>query len=454
MHTRHRRSVLRAIAGVGVAGIAGCFGGDGGGEAENGSGSGSGGDSDDGGTETETDESEDEVPAFTGPVDPTFRDKFTPVSADQHDHFGWSLAASGDVVIAGAYRDEYPAEKDPGTAYVYERSGGNWLERAELTGGAFGDDFAASVAAGADTILVGAPGTPAPNGAGVGSVYVYERGDDGWSEPALLGATDGKPYDAFGTSVALGTDLAVIGATGDATFYGTDSGAAYVFVPEEDGWTQAAKLKAANGGRADKFGQSVAVSGETILVGAHRSTPPGGRGSGTVHVFRRREDQWTQVDTLGASDDGADRLGWAVDASGDLVVAGAPGDGDDSQGAAYVFERGADGWTRQATLAGDGGDGQGGSDRFGHAVAILDTVVIVGAPLDDDPNGTKAGSAHVFQRVDGSWTSQGKLSAPYGQVEDRFAWSVALTPEDALTGTPRHERPAGRDVGAVQVFDL
>ncbi len=157
---------------------------------------------------------------------------------------------------------QYPITIDP------------WIQAAKLTAsdGAASDSFGASVAVSGDTIVVGADGTHVGANLAQGSAYVFVKPTGGWSgmtQTAKLTASDGVAYDHFGISVAISGDTIVVGASGS----NSSQGAAYVFVKPTGGWTgamtQTAKLTASDGAANDYFGGSVAISGDTIVVGAY-----------------------------------------------------------------------------------------------------------------------------------------------------------------------------------------
>ncbi len=158
--------------------------------------------------------------------------------------------------------------------------------------------------------------------------------------------------------------------------------------------TQETKLSASDAAARDRFGRSVAIAGDTVVVGTPRDDEAG-RSSGAAYVFTRSGTTWAQEAKLTASDAAAkDRLGRRVAIAGDTVVVGAAGDDDagSSSGAAYVFTRSSTTWTEAAKLtASDGAAGE----RSGRSVAIAGDTVVVGTPRDDEA-GSTSGAAYVF----------------------------------------------------------
>ena len=235
-------------------------------------------------------------------------------------------------------------------------------------------------------------------------------------ESAKFVASDGAADDRFGRAVAVSGDTVVVGAFRDDDD-GTDSGSAYVFIEPPGGccgwagsFTESAKLTASDGTADDRFGDAVAVSGGTVVVGAPRDDDDG-TDSGSVYVFVEPAGGWTgplnETAKLTASDGAAgDRFGgnFSVAVSGDTVVVGASRDDDDgtNSGSAYVFVEPASGWAGDLTevaklTASDGAE----FDAFGISVAVSGDTVVVGAPSDDD-KGDGSGSAYVFVKPGGA----------------------------------------------------
>ena len=284
----------------------------------------------------------DAKPASAGdPIDPFVEQaKLTAGDGSAVDHFGNSIAISGDTVVVGARADN-DSGADSGSAYVYVRSGSIWSQQAKLTGsdGAADDFFGISVAVSGDTAVVGARNDD-DSGADSGSAYVYVRSGSAWSQQAKLTAGDGATGDLFGLSVAVSGDTAVVGAVWDDD-NGGNSGSAYVFVRSGSVWSEQAKLTPSDGAAGDQFGLSVAISGDTVVTGGDGDDDKGSS-SGSAYVFVRSGSSWSEQAKLTPSDGAAsDVFGRSVAISGDTAVVGAEFDDDkgSSSGSAYVFVR-------------------------------------------------------------------------------------------------------------------
>jgi hypothetical protein len=234
-----------------------------------------------------------------------------------------------------------------------------------------------------------------------GSAYIFVRSGSGWTQQAQLLATGGAAGDWFGFSVAISGETAVVGAAYDNVGANTDQGSAYVFVRSGSVWTQQTQLLSTGGAAGDAFGVSVGISGETAVIGADLDAVGANSEQGSAYVFTRSGNVWTQQTALTATDGTAfDRFGHSVAISGNTIVVGAYFDSvgaNVAQGSAYVFTRSGSLWTQQAPSRAANG---AGDDRFGVSVAVSGNTAVVGAHNDDIGANTNQGSAYVF--VDGS----------------------------------------------------
>jgi FG-GAP repeat protein len=279
------------------------------------------------------------------------------------------------------------------------RSGGVWSQQQKLeaSDAAAIDNFGSSVAISGETVVVGAFGDDGAAGAGQGSAYVFVRSGGVWSQQQKLEASDAGAFDQFGSSVAISGETVVVGAFGDNGAAGFDQGSAYVFARSGEVWSQQQKLEASDAAVGELFGFSVAISGTTVVVGALFGDGAAGFDQGSAYVFTRSGEVWSQQQKLFASDAAADDLfGFSVAISGETVVVSSLADtgaASFAQGSAYVFARSGGVWSQQQKLeASDAGEG----DQFGSSVAISGETVVVGAQADDGAAGTNQGSAYVF----------------------------------------------------------
>lgn len=310
-----------------------------------------------------------------------------------------------------------------------------------------------SLAIAGDIAVVGDQDDSTPAGASAGSVYVYTRTSAGWVETAHLFASDGAASDFFGYTVALSGDTLVIGAYGDNTPNGTNAGSAYVFVRNGNDWVQQGRLFANDAAANDEFG-AVAISGDTIVVGALSDNTQAGADAGSAYVFVRQGTTWWLEQHLFASDAAAgDLFGNWVAIDGDEIVVGAQLDdtgGGVDAGSAYVFKRSEGIWTETAHLvASDGGPG----DNFGFDVEISGDTIGVSAILDDTPaGGVDAGSAYLFKRDEVGWVQHSHVFAPDGAADDRFGSDIAISGDTVVITANRDDTSAGVDAGSAYIF--
>ena len=331
----------------------------------------------------------------------------TASDASFDDGFGAAVAISGDTAIVGSAAKE----QNTGAAYIFSRHHGGenaWGEVTKLSTLDvldLGDNFGASVSIDRDTAIVGAPFDD-DRDTNAGAVYVFERhhrGHVAWSQTKKLFASDAIRGSLFGIVLALDGDVAVVrGEIDDPNFDfvpAPDSSAAYILSRNHNGpnaWGETARVTASDAFFGDNFGESLAIRGNTLIVGA--SFAEGNRGrpeeallgnSGAAYIFARDHHSpavWREVVKLTALDAGEnDEFGSSVSLDGDIAVIGAANDDDTNglaprSGAAYVFSRhhaGPNAWGQVAKLKAS--DAEAG-DQFGRRVAIDRTRVLIGAP--------------------------------------------------------------------------
>lgn len=284
-----------------------------------------------------------------------------------------------------------------------------------------GDNFGQSGAISGNTIVVGAPSDDTPTNGG--SIYVFEcSGPAGFVQVAKLRPLDVLANDVFGTSVAIDGDTIVAGAPFDDDL-GTDSGSAFVFVRNAGVWTQAAKLLASDGAADDLFGNSVAISGDTILIAASQDDTGTVVNHGSAYVFVRDVNgQWLQQTKFVASDAaGHDYFGVSVALDGDTAAIGAPWDGDTSinLGSVYLFNRSTGVWSAGQKLLGDGG-----GFEAGRAVALCGDRL---AMSQSSSQGSGRACVRVFQRAAGVWSQLTVVCWETGFSAGTFGDGVALS---------------------------
>ena len=369
--------------------------------------------------------------------------------------FGAAVDLDDDRLVVSADGE------DPGAAYVFRDQGANggsdgWSQSATLVSPRSGDDlFGESVAVDGETVVVGATGDDR-NGSNAGAVHVFTVGPDDWSLEATLTPSAPGAGDSFGQSVAVAGDRVFVGADGEDA----ESGAAYVFERSDGDWRQRTRLSASDSDAEDYFGSRLATDGAgTVVVGAY-GDDSAGENAGAAYVFTRADTgEWREVTKLVAPTDDAaagDFFGSAVAVGAETVVVGAFGaEGGEYAGAAYAYSR---------PEQGASGDGFGPPERlsppdpaagefFGWAAGLADETAVVGAYGTDGP-GSDAGAAYVFDRLDdGGWRRRARVSRAEAAPDDRFGVAVAADGARAAV-TADGDANVGPETGAAYVLDL
>jgi hypothetical protein len=389
-----------------------------------------------------------------------------------NDKFGWSVAlnAAGDTALVGAHGADVTFNgittyTDNGTAYVFtSNAAGTWSQQAKLDR-AVGDDgalgYSVALDDAGDTALLGAFGYDAMSRPDEGLAVVYQRSGTTWTAQDAFVPTTPVAGGLFGRSVALSASgaVALIGASGTTVGTNAHQGAAYIFTPSGNTWSEKAMLTANDGAAEDAFGVSVALDGANAYVGAYKADVSGRADQGAVYRFIQSGavTNWPQNRKFTAFDGAAnDQFGVAVASDGSTVLIGARGanvTGNADQGAAYTFLPGpVSDDELHLKLSGSGGV----EDYFGQSVALSDNgqIALIGAPAADIDGGLQHGAAFIFARSGSSWKQLARLSASDGGVSDFFGQSVALSGDGniALVGAPWQNGSLGDEQGAAYMF--
>jgi hypothetical protein len=315
-------------------------------------------------------------------------------------------------------------------------------------------DFGSSVALDGDTAVVGSKYDNIGENENQGSVYIFTRSNGVWTEQQKIIASDGAAYNFFGASVAISGDTLIIGApnnTGTIAF----QGAVYVFTRNGGVWTEQQKITPSDAALSDMFGEAVALDGDTLAVGVKYDDPGTidlSDDRGSAYIFTRSGGVWTQQQKLTASDSArSDFFGEVIALDGDTVLVGASFDDIGSEfdrGSAYVFKRNGTVWTQQQKLTAIDGEIL---DHFGCSVTIDGDTLAVGAETDISVS-AQGGSAYIFKRNGSTWTQQQKIRAIDGSLSDRFGGAVALSNDTLIVGARFHDIDANNNPGAAYVF--
>ena len=404
---------------------------------------------------TETKDGEAAYPLTINPIF-SLQQKLLAADGATGDIFGSSVALSGNTAVIGAMRDDV-TQQDQGSVYVFVRNGAAWTLQQKITAsdGAAGDYFGLAVALSGDTLVVGSPLDNIGAKFDQGSVYVFTRSGAVWTQKQKIINSEGAAFDSFGVAVALSDDTLMVSASGADIGPNADQGLVYVFMRNGAEWTQVQKFTASDGGANDFFGDVIALSGETIVVGQKYDVIGANFNQGSAYVFMRIGGFWTEQQKLTASDGAAnDFFGAAVALKDETLVVGAFGadiGANNNQGSVYIFLRNGAVWTEQQKLtAGDGG----AADVFGWAVATNGPDVVVGAVGDAIGGNAWQGSVYVFTRNGAVWTERQKITAGDGAAEDSLGVPLALSDDTLLAGAQGDNIGANLNQGSAYIFTI
>ena len=436
--------------------------------------------------------------------------KLTASDTAAGDQFGKSVSIDKCYIIVGS---PFKNLGEEGSAYIfYQNQGGadNWGQIAKLTASdaAPGDQFGTSVSISGNYAIIGAPFNNVGS-INSGSAYIFYQIYGMWYEITTLIVCDIFTDDRFGTSVSINKDYAIVGAPlQNGT--GADSGSAYIFYRNQDGidnsWGQVTKLTASDNDNGDQFGRSVSIWGEYAVVGSPFNDDVGSN-SGSAYIFYRNQneiaDSWGELEKVLGNDIAAgNEFGWSVSISQGNTIIGSLKDSSagSNSGSAYIFDSVQKTYkTNICCLESFSKDlylyytdvlppntvaelefsktinqvpGKAYSDpevkivpndgvigdQFGYSVSISGDYAIVGSPFDDDV-GSNSGSVYIYYRnqggIDNSWGQATKITASDGAADDRFGWSVSISGDYAIVGSPRHNvggSPSSSNSGSAYIL--
>ncbi len=370
--------------------------------------------------------------------------------------FGSVVDISFNRAIVGANLEG----KDQSVLYIFHKENNFWKQVAGLSleNSDFFDQSSISAAIDNSTAVVGLPSNDTNGKAAQGIVYVFEE-KNSWQQVARLTPNDGQAGDLFGSSVAVSGNTIIVGAQRSKTNNGIAKGAAYVFTKQGDRWQQTTKLQVSTGKAFDSFGNAVAIDDNIAIVAAKDKEVDGKSARGSVHVYKKQGNRWAHDNTLTAPDGkSGDKFGSAVAIDGETIVVGAESytyGNQISQGAVYVFKA-QDGWLGTSEWKQVdkliAKDGEGG-DHFGSSVDINGNRIVVGSYLDDvDSDSYFQGSTYIFEESSGAWEQLAKLTAEDGTRGDNFGNSVAISGESIIVGAHSADVNGKIDQGVAYTF--
>ncbi len=347
--------------------------------------------------------------------------KLNAADAISNAYFGYSVAISGNTAIVGTVRQN----SYTGAAYIFTRSGNTWTQQQKLTASdaATGDYYGVSVAIDGNTAVVGANRKSSNNGA----IYIYTRSGGVWSEQANIPAPGISDF-YFGTSVAISGETIVVGAKGDSS----ETGDAHIYVRSGSTWSRQQGIWGSDQSVGDGYGNTVDIDGDTVVVGASFKNSI----TGSAYVYTRSGTTWTQQTILTPAETLATNsyFGHDVAIDGNTILVSSIGQeaGGYVRGAVYVFKDQTGSWAQEAKLtASNAAD----FDSFGESVDISGNDAIIGSSTKN----SYRGSAYIFNRSGTTWTEKTILVPSDVAANDYFGFAVAIENDAALITSHRDD---------------
>ncbi|HFE63055.1 MAG TPA: T9SS type A sorting domain-containing protein [Caldithrix sp.] len=356
--------------------------------------------------------------------------------------FGTAVSIDNDRCVIGASL-EGEHGWGAGAAYVYHKSGNNWVEQDKIVANdaAAYFFFGTAVSIDNDRLIVGATGA----NTGIGAAYIFYWNGNHWIEEGKIVPSDGANGDGFGTAVSISGDYVVVGASGKAL----TKGVAYVFHRNGSQWTEEFIIVANDGMAADRFGCAVSLESDRVLIGA-RGDDPNGAASGSAYLFSRNGINWNEEQKVWASDGvQGEGFGSVIHLSGNRCIVGAPNAGPFNTGKAYIFRKDGGNWTEEKILTASDAAME---KKFGSSVAISGELAVVGSSKDNE-NGNESGSGYVYLYNGIDWVENVKLLPSDGAAGDEFGSSAALDGYTAIVGSPADD-DSGSNSGSAYLFEL
>lgn len=305
--------------------------------------------------------------------------------------------------------------------------------------GEFGDRFGNSVSISGEFVIIGTPGDVVGVNAYQGSASIYKYNGSSWVFMQKLIDATGAADDNFGNSVNIAGNRVIVGAHNDDIGASLNQGSVSIFQYNGNSWILMQKITDAGGAANDNFGNSVSISGNYVVVGAHHDDMGANTNQGSASFYQYDGANWI-LTQKSAEPGGAanDNFGNSVSISGTYAVIGVPGDNvtvsNTNQGSAIMYQfNGSNGWNLTQKLT-DNSPATG--DFFGTSVSISGNYVIGGAFNDDVGTNNDQGSCSIFQLIGSNWVLMQKLYDVYGAPSDLFGSAVSISGNYAIVGTP------------------
>ncbi len=365
--------------------------------------------------------------------------KLVASDATANMQLGFRLAMHGDTLVLGTLHP-------PNGAYVFTRSGGVWTETQKLVGNdsVAGDYFGQHVGISGDMLAIGSARHD-DTFADSGSVYIYKNISGTWTQIQKLSASDAATDDRFGSAIHMSGGTLMVQSLRDDDV-APDAGSVYVFNKSGDVWTQTQKLVPPDIASNDSFGYNIKIEGDTAFISAYLQDGAGAD-SGAVYVYKKIAGTWTQIQKLTGSDTAAgDQFGTRIDSYGSTLVIGASY--NLGKGAAYIFKNNNGTWSEvQKIVPTDSVNG----DLFGAGIKINRGLLYIGS-AGNDGSLSNTGAVYIYSIQNGVWSQVKKLIASSSVADDTFGRDIVADDTMAIIASYKTDTEAGIDSGAAYVF--
>ena len=347
-----------------------------------------------------------------------------------NDQFGAAISMTTTMAAIGAPGDDFLLNDNRGRVYIFERMGDTWAQSQLINapGPHFSKNFGESLAMNDSILIIGAPATNISGNSAQGIVYVYKWNGSAWAYDQQLLSSDGSSGDAFGSAVGVHGNHLAVGAP-----VKLPRGSVYMFEFDGIDWMEQDILSGTlpNPG-GDFFGGALAIEDSTLIIGAYSQDVNGIAQSGVAYAFSLNGSGWSISDTLiPMTAQTADFMGQSVALRGNTALVGAPAR-NSASGVVFAFARSGTQWVHTADLL---PADPANFRRFGWSIELLDQYLLVGASGESIAP-SQTGRAYVFKRAGPSFTEIAQLRASNEDAVHRFASAVAGIGDHLLIGAP------------------
>jgi hypothetical protein len=372
--------------------------------------------------------------------------RLSPLDGLPSDNFGCSVSISSEYAVIGSSQDNIKGKEQQGSAYIFHKVNGIWKEEFKLVAldGEAMDNFGCSVFIWGDYVIVGASGDEIEGKSGQGSAYIFQRTGNNWIQKSKLISPFGRNNDFFGISVAISANYAIIGSPLDDSGGTINQGAAYIFKKINEKWLFESVLYANDASRKDyygygfKFGCSVSLSDDFAVIGSYEDDIDTNKHQGSAYIFKRVGTEWIERSKLIANDGArGDYFGWRVSIFNDFVAIGSLRKSSHEyqhQGSVYIFKNQDDSWIQSQKLASVDGVESG---CFGYDLAISENYLIISSlARKKSTNQSEQGIVYVYQKSENEWKYIRQIIEPdTGDSDFPVGVKVGIWGNDFLVGS-------------------